>query len=72
MDVQFWFPSRQPSYHRPSAKIETLREQFVLPENKVSVLLVNGKGNLVYIDVDAGQQLAENLTEINRLMRAKK
>lgn len=72
MDVQFWFPSRQPSYHRPSAKIETLREQFVLPENKVSVLLVNGKGDLVYIDVDAGQQLAENLTEINRLMRAKK
>lgn len=73
MDVQFWFPSpHYRPYHRPSAKVETLREQLVLPENKVSVLLVNGKGDLVYIDVDAGQQLAENLTEINKIISSKR
>lgn len=73
MDVQFWLPypySHQ--YYRPPAKMETLREQFVLPENKVSVLLVDGKGNLVYINADAGQQLAASLTEINKLIASKK
>lgn len=70
MNIQFWLPSyNRPSYPRPSAKAETLREQLMLPENKVSVLLVNGKGSLVYIDFDAGKQLAEVLTEINTLMR---
>ncbi len=72
MDVQFWFhPPFEPPYHRPSAKMETLRGQFVLPEDMVSVLLINGKGNLEYINVDAGQQLAECLTEINKLVSSK-
>jgi hypothetical protein len=69
MDVQFVFASRDSSYYpRPSVKLETLRGQFALPENKVSVLLVNGKGNLEYIKVDAGPQLAESLAEINKLI----
>jgi hypothetical protein len=78
MDVQLlWFPSRDyppypTPYSRSSVKAETLREQFVLPENKVSVLLANDKGNLVYIDVDAGQHLAKTLTEINKLISSKK
>lgn len=76
LDVQFlWFPFRDypsPSYPRSPVKTETLREQFVLPENKVSVLLVNDKGNLMYIDVDAGQHLAKTLTEMNKLISSKK
>lgn len=75
MNVQFGFPFRDsypPPYSRPSVKIETLREQFVLPENKVSILLVTGEGNLAYINVDAGQQLTERLTEINKLISSKK
>jgi len=72
MEVQFWFPSPnfRPS-HRAPAKMETLRGQFALPEDIVSVLLINGKGELVYIDIDAGQQLAECLTEINKLISSK-
>ncbi|MHC4192622.1 MAG: hypothetical protein ACYSP9_00435 [Planctomycetota bacterium] len=69
MDLRFWFPFRQDSYHRPSGKIETLRKQLVLPENKASILLANGEGDLVYIDVDAGQRLEKSLTQINRLMK---
>jgi len=72
MDLWFWFPFRRDSYHRPSGKIESLREQFLLPENKVSILLANGEGNLVYINVDAGKQLAETLTQINGLMKDSK
>jgi hypothetical protein len=73
MNVQFVFPFRDhPHYDQPSANVETLRKQFRLPENKMCVLVVDGKGNLVYIDTDAEQQLAEVLTEINELMRGKK
>jgi hypothetical protein len=77
MNAQFWSPFRDyppysPPYPRPSVKEETLREQFVLPEGKVSILLVNGEGKLTYINVDAGQQLAESLTEINKLISSKK
>ncbi len=72
MDVQFRFPSRHHGCERPSAKAETLRGQFALPENKVSVLLVNGKGNLEYIDIDAGQQLAETLAKVNKLVSSKR
>jgi len=67
------YPPYAVSYSRPSSvKDETLREQFVLPENKVSVLLANDKGNLIYIDIDAGQHLAETLTEVNKLILSKK
>jgi hypothetical protein len=73
MNVQFVFPFRDhPHYDQPSANVETLRKQFRLPENKMCVLVVDGKGNLVYIDTDAEQQVAEVLTEINELMRGKK
>lgn len=77
MNAQFWSPFRDyppysPPYSRPSVKEETLREQFVLPEGKVSILLVNGEGKLAYINVDAGQQLAESLTEINKLISSNK
>jgi hypothetical protein len=67
------FASRDSSYYpRPSTKAETLRGQLALPENKVSVLLVNGKRNLEYIKVDAGPQLAASLAEINKLISSKK
>ncbi len=70
MDVQFRFPSPyRPPYERPPEKIETLRSQLVLPEQKLCILLINGEGNLVYINIDAGSQLAETLTEINKIMR---
>ena len=72
-DVQFLFSPRcDYPYRRQPARMETLRGQFVLPEDKVSVLLVNGKGNLVYINIDAGRQLAECLTEINQMVSSKK
>ncbi|MHC4483467.1 MAG: hypothetical protein ACYSW4_07965 [Planctomycetota bacterium] len=72
MDLRFWFPFRHESHHRPSGKIETLRKQLILPENKASILLANGEGNLVYIDVDAGQRLEKSLTQINGLMKDSK
>jgi len=72
-DVQFWFSPRYDyTRNRQPEKMETLRGQFVLPEGKVSVLLVNGKGNLEYINIDAGRQLAECLTEINQMVSSKK
>jgi len=72
-DLQFLFPFRdQPHYGRPSERIETLRRQFSLPENKTCVLVLNAKGNLAYIDTDADQHLTEDLAEINRLMRQRK
>jgi len=74
MNVQLSLPFRdyRPYPRQSSVKDETLREQFALPEDKVSVLLVNDKGNLVYIDVDAGQHLAGALTEVNKLISSKK
>ncbi|MHC4062027.1 MAG: hypothetical protein ACYSUC_05125 [Planctomycetota bacterium] len=73
MNVQFWFPFRdQPHYRRPPERMETLRKQLALPENKMCVLVMNGKGNLVYIETDAEAHLTEALTEINRLMRDSK
>ena len=74
MDVQFWISSRHypPSYDSPHNITETLRGQFTLPEDKVSVLVTNDRGNLEYIKVDAGQELAEALAEINKLIHSKR
>jgi len=38
----------------------------------VSILAINGKGKLVYIDVDAGSHLAKCLVEVNELISSKK
>jgi len=78
LDVLFSPPLRVYSSYgspipRPSSmKTETLRQQFMLPEDNVSVLVANDKGNLVYIDIDAAQRLAETLTEVNKLISSKK
>ncbi len=71
MEMNFLLSSRRSSHHRPPTKLETLRGQLLLPENKVSIALVNGEGNLIYIDINAGKQLEESLTRINKLIRDK-
>jgi len=73
MDIQF-FISEDYGYRRSrsSGNSQSLREKFGLPQNKVSVVVVNGQGNVAYIEADAGQHLAESLAEINRLMKDKK
>ncbi len=74
MSTQFDVFSRDyPPYPRqPVVKEETLRKQLMLPEDNVLLLLVSKEGKLVYIDIDAGQQLSEKLTKINRLLSSKK
>ncbi len=72
MEMNFLLPSSRSSRHRPPTKLETLRGQFLLPENNVSIVLINGEGNLIYIDINAGKQLEESLTRINKLIRDNK
>lgn len=72
MEMNFLLPSRRSSHYRQPMKVETLRGQFLLPENNVSIVLINGEGNLIYIDINAGKQLEESLTRINKLIRDNK
>jgi hypothetical protein len=71
MEMNFLLDSRRSSRNRPPTKPETLRGQLLLPENNVSIALVNGEGNLIYIDINAAKQLEESLTRINKLIREK-
>ena len=72
MEMNFLPPSNRSSRYRQPTKPETLRGQFLLPENNVSIVLINGEGNIIYININAGKQLEESLTRINKLIRDNK
>jgi hypothetical protein len=52
------------------AQAETLRGKFALPEDKVSVLLVDGTGTVLHVEPDAQDKLERVLTGINEMIRS--
>jgi hypothetical protein len=53
-----------------NSQIETLRGKFALPEDKVSVLLVDSKGTVLHVESDARDKLERVLTGINEIIRS--
>ena len=51
---------------------ETLRGQLGLPNETVITALINGSGELVSINTDAGKGLSGALVQINKLMKENK
>ncbi len=49
---------------------ESLRGKFALPEDKVSVLLVDGAGTVLHVEPDAQDKLERVLTGINEMIRS--
>ncbi|MBE0537572.1 MAG: hypothetical protein IH624_18055 [Phycisphaerae bacterium] len=71
--LQVQFSGSMPrGYYGPPSRGETLRGQLALPEDKVIAALISGRGELVYLDADAGKELAGSLIQMNRLMREPK
>ena len=55
----------------PKAAVpEDLRGKFALPEDKVSVLLVDGAGTVLHVEPDAQDKLERVLTGINEMIRS--
>jgi len=72
MDIQFYFSGRcDHGYRRPSEISKTLRREYGLADDNVSVVVVNSEGNVAYVDADAGRHLAETMAAIRRLMKPK-
>ena len=51
---------------------ETLRGQFAFANDKIIIALIDGRGDLVYINADAGKEMASSLVEINKLIKENK
>lgn len=70
MEMQFIIPAMQPfgGYPRPE-RGETLREQLGLQNELIITALVNGHGDLVYLNTNAGRGLSGSLVQINKLMK---
>lgn len=49
---------------------ESLRGKFALPEDRVSVLLVDGTGTVLHVEPDAQDKLERVLTGINEMIRS--
>jgi hypothetical protein len=62
-----YFPRGMPG---SGAQAETLRGKFALPEDKVSVLLVDGTGTVLHVEPDAQDKLERVLTGINEMVRS--
>jgi len=69
LNIQFIGLVMEPRMHRPFDRGETLRGKLKLENEKVITALIDGKGDLVYIDVDAGNKLSGSLVHINNLMK---
>ena len=72
LNVHFSVAGMHRMHYGPPAKGETLRGQLVLPEDKVITALINGAGDLVYLNADAGKELAGSLVQMNKLVREEK
>lgn len=51
---------------------ETLRGSLKFDNEKIITVLIDGSGNTVYLNTDAGKELAGSLVQINNLMREDK
>lgn len=72
LKVQFGTPGMPRPYYGRPVRVETLRGQLALPEGEVTIALINGQGDLVYLNADAGKELAGSLVHINKLIRQEK
>jgi hypothetical protein len=75
LDMQFGGVGMEPyGYRRPDRpdRGETLRGQLGLPNETVITTLINGRGELVSINTDAGKELSGSLVQINKLMKENK
>ncbi|MCD6392807.1 MAG: hypothetical protein J7M40_04800 [Planctomycetes bacterium] len=72
LKVQFGVPGMQRPYYGRPVRDETLRGQLALPETGVATALINGQGDLVYLNTEAGTELAGSLVHINKLIGQEK
>ena len=72
LKVQFGVPGMQRPYYGRPVRDETLRGQLALPETGVATVLITGQGELVYLNAEAGNELASSLVQINKLIGQKK
>ena len=63
MNVRFRVMTRGPMFYPPTAlpNEETLRGKLKFAKDKIVTALIDGSGNLVYLNTDAGNVLAESL-----------
>ncbi len=69
LDVQFGMVGMEPHMHRQQKRGETLRGKLKFENQKVITALIDGNGDLVYLNTDAGNELAGSLVQINTLMK---
>ncbi len=69
LKIQFLGISMEPHMMPPQDREETLRGNLKLDIQKVVTGLVDGNGDLIYLNTDAGNELAGSLVQINKLIR---
>ena len=69
LDMQFVDIGMEPHMYRRSDKGETLRGKMKFTNEKVITALIDGNGDLVYLNTDAGKELAGSLVQISNLMK---
>jgi hypothetical protein len=75
LDMQFVGTGMEPyGFRRPDRpdRGETLRGQLGLSNETVITTLINGHGELVFINTDAGKELSGSLVQINKIMKENK
>jgi hypothetical protein len=72
LDMQFIGIRTEPGMYRPPydrERGETLRGNLKLENQKVVTALIDANGGLVYLNPDAGTELAKSLAQINTLIK---
>ena len=69
LNMQFFGISMEPHMHRRHDGGETLRGKLKFEKEKIITALIDGNGDLVYLNTDAGNKLAGSLTQINNLIK---
>lgn len=69
LDIQFGMVGMEPHMYRRQERRETLRGKLKFENQKVITALIDGNGDLVYLNIDAGNELSGSLVQINTLMK---
>ncbi len=69
LDLQIVGSRMEPGMFRPYDRGESLRGNLKLENQKVVTALIDGKGGLVYLNLDAGGELAKSLIQMKKLIR---
>ena len=69
LNIQFFGVSMEPHMFHQQDKGENLRGMLKFENQKVITALIDGNGDLVYLNTDAGNELAGSLVQINNLMK---